>query len=162
MDNDLGTTLPRGVLPVSGMTATARYTADDGSVIYYKRCAECEHWFQREANFIYYAGIKKWSSYCYGCKVWRDRKYRNYKEEADALRDQLFEKFGRVCQICGEGREAILDFYHQEYEQQKIQRRKKWNKRRRYQHAIKHLDKYILLCKNCHYLEHHPNNAPTS
>ena len=137
---------------------------DDRSGKHYKRCNVCEDWLEREANFYYNESGRFWSAYCHPCrhqyhKTWS----REHRPNRDAERRQKAKSaalvlLGGKCMTCGETREQVLDFHHQDSEESKIQRL--WNTRRRLEAVLKSPNRYEVLCKNCHYLKHHPNSTP--
>ena len=129
--------------------------------IVYRRCAECKFWYTEQRWFNYYEGSNKWSSYCKPCEVNRGKK-RDYKAERRALKERAFIAVGDICEMCGEGRKPVLDFHHKDPEFAKTQRDEKWNKRRRWYYVISHPREFEVLCKNCHYLRHHPYGNPVT
>lgn len=119
-------------------------------------CPRCKRWQEQEIYFSYDKKARQWRSYCDVCRraYAKDQK-RDYKHEAYVLHERCLKAVGDVCEVCGEKRKSVLDFHHLDRELSKQHRGKRMTK---WRYVLKHPDEFRVLCKNCHYLEHHPNN----
>jgi hypothetical protein len=116
-------------------------------------------------------GRKNPSKHCKSCQKKQNRGYHqkwykghpekarsNSKKDHGNLREQVLNKFGKVCGTCGfsDIRALQIDHVHGEGNQE---RKQVTNKSVFYRRVLRDSSgKYQLLCANCNWIKRHENN----
>lgn len=113
-----------------------------------KKCLDCGNYKSLEDFYSSIRkGKRKYQSYCKPCA--NSRRYASQK----ALKRKMFEHLGGKCSHCGIKEPlCIFDFHHTDKEKKDFTLNQK--KSLSFDKIKNELDKCILLCANCHRIEH--------
>lgn len=117
-----------------------------------KQCTECGETFPKTKEYFYSNGFtpkgtQKWKPTCKPCEALR-RKTRIAKI--------LVEHYGELkCERCGFDKHfAALEFHHENPSEKEYQVSALFTSNRNKEVLLKELSKCIILCSNCHRIEH--------
>ena len=113
-----------------------------------KKCLDC---LENKSLSDYYSSVRKgkrkYQSYCKPCA--NRRRYANQR----AIKFKMFEYLGGECKHCGVKEPlCIFDFHHLDPRGKDFTLNQK--KSLSFEKVKSELDKCILLCANCHRIEH--------
>ncbi len=110
-------------------------------------------WCNYTRHFAPIGDFKGRDGYCKECRKLYTREYRARKGNPykDTKREFIAIK-GGGCQGCGTKDERVLTVHHIDREEGKQDggRQSKYVKK-----AVKHPERFLCLCRNCHWLVHH-------
>jgi len=119
-----------------------------------KDCAKCNSTLPlTEENFYWVTrgSKRKWQSYCKPCNK------QNTLDRQRAFKQRCVDYKGGKCEHCGFNKSNVaLDFHHTDPTQKdfNISKLRLSSYERNKEQIEGELDKCLLLCKNCHALEH--------
>ena len=112
-----------------------------------------------EERVCLYCGVSYIASngntkYCLDCRISDRAKYRRY---ALKVKEKVYAQYGNCCKQCGFDDRRAMQLDHVLGGGTKERKEKRWSNASVYSDALKHPEKYQLLCANCNAIKRYEN-----